>query len=233
MYNTQDIYEQLKKKYDNQEFRIVNGQKTIEIQGAHFIADKPYIVREPNYEYFHRELEWYDSQSLFVEDIPHDDEHPIPKIWKNVSDDSGKINSNYGWCVYSDENYNQYQYCLNKLVEDNFTREAVMIYNRPSMVKEAFESNMRDFMCTFAVQCFLNYIEDENVFKLNYHVYMRSNDAVFGFNNDILWHRVVQERLVDDLNEKLDTTVIAGDVVWTAGSLHVYERHFKYLENNN
>ena len=59
---------------------------------------------------------------------------------------------------------------------------------------------------------------------------MRSNDAVFGFDNDILWHRYVQSKLVKDLSEKLGITVYPEDIVWHAASLHVYDRHFKFLE---
>lgn len=233
--NTSDILQIFKQKYADNDFRLIKNEaqqsKTIEIQGAHFIVDKPWIVREPNYEYFKRELQWYDSQSLNICDIPQ----PIPSTWSRVADKQGFITSNYGWCIYSEENNNQYVYCLNKLLDDPHTREATMIYTRPSMVKDGFDNGMHDFMCTFAVQCFLNDVDDDTQ-KLDYHVYMRSNDAVFGFNNDALWHMTVQQRLVDDLNvinyhmtAEDDKKITVGDLIWNAGSLHVYEKHFKYL----
>ena len=65
---------------------------------------------------------------------------------------------------------------------------------------------------------------------LNYIVYMRSNDAVFGFDNDVLWHMHVQKKLCEDLGKALNVAVFPQKIVWHAGSLHVYERHFKYLE---
>ena len=43
--------------------------ETLEIQNAHFLVDKCWIVREPNYEYFDKELNWYLSESLNVNDI--------------------------------------------------------------------------------------------------------------------------------------------------------------------
>ena len=43
-------------------------------------------------------------QSLYVDDIPGE----TPKIWKDIASDEGKINSNYGWCIYSEENGYQY-----------------------------------------------------------------------------------------------------------------------------
>jgi thymidylate synthase len=105
-----------------------------------------------------------------------------------------------------------------------------MIYTRPTMQYDWCEDNKTDFMCTYATQQFIR----DN--KLIYIVLMRSNDAVFGFDNDALWHMHVQERLARDLFGNTPTlTGIAGPIicdpiVWNAGSLHVYERHFKYLE---
>ena len=82
---------------------------------------------------------------------------------------------------------------------------------------------MHDFMCTQNVQYFIN--ENGGVTFLDCIVNIRSNDAVFGYDNDYLWFRYVLEKLATDLN------VTAGTIYWNAGSLHVYERHFKFLED--
>ena len=227
--NTDDIRKILVDKYKRGEFRTIGNaiqqSKTVEIQNANFEVDKYWIVREPNFDYAQRELEWYMTKSLNVNDIPGG----TPKMWLATADVNGMIHSNYGWCIWSEENYNQYEHCLNKLVEDNHTREACMIYTRPSIQDEYNMNGMHDFICTYSVQCFLN--EDENNEKqLDYIVYMRSNDAVFGFDNDAIWHGFVQHKLAQDLTDKLGETVKVGKMYWNAGSLHVYERHFKFLE---
>lgn len=229
MYTTDDIKRILIEKYKNNDFRFLynNTVKIVEIQNAHFICDKDYILREPNYDYANREIEWYKKQSLFVDEIPG----KTPKIWEDCADNEGKINSNYGWCIWSNENYNQYRNCLMTLVKDTSTRQAVMIYNRPSMYKDANENGRKDFICTFSVQCFLNQSKDSNFkYELKYIVYMRSNDAVFGFDNDVLWHKFVAEQLAGDLSKKLNCNIKTTPIEWNAGSLHVYERHFKYLD---
>ena len=46
------------------------GVKMLEIRGASFIADEASIFGTVNYEYVERELEWYKSMSLSVNDIP-------------------------------------------------------------------------------------------------------------------------------------------------------------------
>jgi len=118
-----------------------------------------------------------------------------------------------------------------KLLNDPHTREACMIYNRPSMQEEYCKNGMHDFCCTYAVQCFLNEDKDNRT-HLKYIVYQRSQDAVFGFDNDILWHQNVQNMLAEKLSAKeaLGQNIICDNIINNVGSIHVYERHFKYLE---
>ena len=226
MFTTQDIKNKLIEKYKNGEFRVTkSGVKTVEIQAAQFIADKDYIIREPNYDYAQREIEWYKSMSLYVADIPG----KTPVIWEQCADKNGKINSNYGWMIWSKENKDQYQHCLKSLISDPVTRQGVMLYNRPEMQEDWNKDGMHDFCCTYSVQCFLNETED-GTYTLNYIVYQRSCDAVFGYNNDVLWHTYVRDQLAKDLSEKMNVKVIPEKIKYHCGSLHVYERHFKFLE---
>ena len=234
MYTTEDIKQLFIEKYKNGDFRETkSGVKTIELQGVQFVADKDYILREPNYDYAKREIEWYESMSLNVYDIPGN----VPKIWKDVADVNGNINSNYGWMVFSEANGSQYQNCLWNLKNDYTTRQAVMIYNRPSMQQDWNKNHMHDFCCTFSTQCFLNKIEECNNthvnehFELNYIVYQRSQDSVFGYDNDILWHKYVQQKLANDLKEHYGCAIVCKPIICNVGSLHVYERHFKFLED--
>ena len=220
---TEYIRDELKLLYKEGIFREGKYGKTVEIQNAHFLADKDWIIREPNYDYAKREIEWYESRSLYVKDIPGD----TPKIWQACADKDGKINSNYGWCIFSNENSSQYDHCLNRLLDDHHTREACMIYTRPSMQVDCNSNGMHDFMCTYSTQAFLNEVSD-NKYKLDYTVFQRSCDACFGYNNDNLWHRYVMNKLVDALNIH-NLNVILGDMTYNCGSLHVYERHFKLL----
>ena len=227
-YNTEDILKLFKNKYKNGEFR----GKTVELQNIHFICDKDYIVREPNYDYAKREIEWYESQSLNVNDIPGD----TPKIWKQVATSLGYINSNYGWCIFGEDNGKQYEHCLKSLLKDHMTRQAVMIYTRPQMQTDWNKNGMHDFMCTHYVQCFLNEVQHpENnveVYELKYIVYQRSCDAVFGFNNDFQWHKYVYDKLYNDLIEAgIPMSENKPFIEYNCGSLHVYDRHFKHLEN--
>ena len=215
MQKVSDIRAKLIQKYKDQDFVVdKTGVKTIEVIGESFIADEDWIIRKPNYEYIERELEWYKSQSRYVEDIPGD----TPAIWKHVSDSNGMINSNYGYLVWSEENGSQYENVKAELQKNPNSRRAVMIYNRPSMHTDYCADGMSDFVCTYA-NTFM--IRDG---KLISHYLMRSNDAVFGYDNDVHWAMHVQKMLAADLG------VEVGDLIWTATNLHVYERHFKFIE---
>ena len=127
------------------------GVKTIEMINACFEADKPYIVREPNKDYIKREIEWYESQSLFVQDIPGE----TPAIWKSVASNLGIINSNYGWLTYSNDNWNQYNNVLKELNDNPDSRRANMIYTRPAIWQDYKIDGMSDFIFTNNVHYFI------------------------------------------------------------------------------
>jgi thymidylate synthase len=199
----------------NQDFVIdKTGVKTIEIIAAQFVADEPCIFGTVDNNYIQRELEWYKSESLNVNDIPGG----APKVWNDVADQHGYINSNYGWCIYSGENGNQYENVLNELRERPNSRRAIMIYTRPHMHYDYKFLGMNDFMCTNTVQYL---IRDD---KLHALVNMRSNDVVYGYKNDFAWQQYVALQLCDELGIEF------GDIIWNVGSLHIYERHFHLIK---
>ena len=187
-----------------------------ELTGARFVCDKPYLLREPNEDYIRREIQWYDSMSRCVDDIPGD----TPAIWKQVASKLGMINSNYGWCIYSTENGYQFDHVVRELNRDPMSRRAVMYYTHPAMHTRQNTDGMNDHMCTTHVQYFIRDGE------LQTHVYMRSNDAVFGFNNDYAWQNTVTHRVADQMDIEVDI----APIIWNVGSLHVYPRHQKLLE---
>lgn len=195
------------------------GVKTIEMIGATFEADEPAIFGKPNEDYIQRELDWYKSKSLYVKDIPGGkQEANPPEIWTSVACKDGKINSNYGWCIWSDENYGQYWKVLHELQAYPNSRRAVMIYTRPNMWLDYNHNGRSDFMCTNTVQYM---IRDGVLIAV---VQMRSNDVVFGYRNDFAW----QNHVVKLLGTALGIT--ETKIIWHVGNLHIYERHFKFVK---
>jgi len=221
MKTVEDIRHEFAKKYQNGEFTVDSqGRKTVEIVGENFIATDNTIFHQVNQDYVERELSWYLSQSLNVYDIPG----KVPEVWKQVADKDGFINSNYGWCIFSEENKNQYRNCLRQLIDDPYTRRAVMIYTRPEMQYEYNKNGMSDFMCT----CYTHQFVRNK--KLVYIVYQRSCDAIFGFRNDLAWHQYVANKLVKDLRDNNIYVDFYPEIFFSCGSIHIYERHFKFIE---
>lgn len=217
----QDIRQEFANALLNKEFVIdKTSVKTIEIVGASFIADEPLIFGAVNDGYIARELEWYKSQSLFVKDIPGE----TPAIWKAIASKHGEINSNYGWAVWSTQNYSQFANCAKELINNPDSRRGIMIYTRPRMQYDFERDGMSDFMCTNNVQ----YLIRDN--KVHAVVNMRSNDVVFGYRNDYAWQLYVLEQLTKLLNAS-GKNYSVGDIIWNVGSLHVYERHLYLVDN--
>jgi thymidylate synthase len=165
------------------------------------------------------ELDWYLSQSLNVYDLKD-----TPKIWKDVADKKGNINSNYGWCVFSEANGSQYLNCLHELIKNPFSRRAVMIYNRPQMWEDYKKDGMNEFMCTFTTQYF---IRDNKLISI---IMMRSGDSVYGYKNDKAWQDYVTNKLYQDLKE-FYPQLEKGNMIWKTNSLHVYENHLFLVDH--
>jgi thymidylate synthase len=194
-----------------------SGVKTIEIVGSSFVADDVTIFDKVNWDYVDREIEWYKTMSLNVNDIPGGP----PAIWTQVADPDGFINSNYGRVVWGEDVHGESQYkkVVEELVKNPLSRRAIIIYTRPQMWWIYNLNGRSDFTCTNAHQ----YLIRDG--RLDVVVQMRSNDAVFGYKNDRAWAAYVQKIIADDLG------VPTGQIYWNAGSLHVYERHFYIVDH--
>lgn len=103
---------------------------------------------------------------------------------------------------------------VRKLREDPSTRQAII----PILRIDDIRAETKDFPCTSLLH-FL--IRDQ---KLHLFVSMRSNDLYWGTGYDVFVFTVLQEILANELDIEL------GSYYHTVHSLHVYERHFEWLE---
>lgn len=201
-----------------------NG-KNWEILDKHLLLDpyNPYInvFREFKHDYLEREHKWYMSTSLSVNGYMDD-----VKIWQMCAtkDGCGEINSNYGYLVFSPENYNQFDYCLNKLKYDKNSREAMIIYTRPSIQIEATEKGKKDFICTNYSHFFIRNNKLEMIHS------QRSCDAITGLPFDFAWSCFVYQNLYNELKQTYPDLEV-GKVHYNIDSLHIYDRSEKLLKN--
>lgn len=113
---------------------------------------------------------------------------------------------------YSPQILEQIRYVVDSLKEDTDTRQASMTLWRPNPNKS------KDTPCTLV---FDFKIRDG---KLNMHIMMRSNDAIFGSNYDIPSFSMIQIAIAGVLG------VPVGFLYLTANSYHIYETHFSLAE---
>lgn len=220
--NVESIRNEFALRYRTRQFVTdKNGGQVLEIINACFVADEPLIFGAVNEDYVARELAWYNSLSLNVNDIPGE----TPAIWKQVADKDGFINSNYGWCIFSKENGYQFKNVVDELTKNPDSRRAVMIYTRPNMWTDYNFNGRSDFMCTNDVQ----YILRDN--KINAIIQMRSNDGWAGYRNDYAWQHWVLDQVVGTVNMQTKKQYEMGTIYWNVGSLHVYDRQFYLVDH--
>lgn len=197
---------------------------TIEVLNQSLPLDPfgPYLEifgRDFKFDYLKKEHDWYMSESLstkgYMDDI---------KIWNFCASKDGHkmINSNYGYLVFNDGNYNQYDYCLNRLISDENTREAMIIYTRPSIQFECQEKGKHDFICTNYAHFFIR----ENQFhekQLLMTVSQRSCDIITGLSFDFPWHCLIYQMMLSEL-KKVYSDLKAGIITYNIDSLHFYRR---------
>ncbi len=218
------IFKELYNKLQNNDIVIdKSGSKLVEIIACKIDNLNPiqnildFDCKKTNEEYCRKELNWYLSQDLNIKDWVDD-----IKIWKNVADKDGYINSNYGWCCFSYDNYNQYENCLNTLKQHKESRQALMIYTRPSIHYDAKYNGASDFIC-----CISNSFLIRNN-KLISIVHFRSEDIIFGVFNDFYFKCFIYNKLYNDLI-KVYPELQIGEIIWEVDSLHCYETHFNIL----
>lgn len=187
----------------------------------------PYIYLDKNFQtpkkYVKSELDWYKSMDLSI--IGHEGIESNP-TWQSccTQDEKKLVNSNYGWCVFSEENGSQYDNCLEVLKKDKTTRNAIIVYNRPEIYKDYKKDGAHDMICTMYSHFFIR----KN--KLYMVHQMRSNDIRYGFIcSDLAWNCFVYQNMYEDLKETYPDLEV-GTIRWTSDSMHLYSRHFDDLK---
>jgi thymidylate synthase len=136
---------------------------------------------------------------------------------KNYSDDGITFHGAYGTRIRDDgfnckstSFKNQFTDIINKLKEDSDSRQCIV---------NIFE-HYKDFVPTKDVPCTVTFqflVRDN---RLNMVTYMRSNDAYYGFPNDIFNFTMIQEMIATALD------IDVGIYQHFAGSLHIYDTEF-------
>ena len=158
--------------------------------------------RKWNVDYAEAEWQWYLSGDPNVRKLG-EIYGKVPAIWERMADESGEVNSNYGWQWMRNA---QLSNVLNILRDEDDTRLAtISIYDGKEMYKYKY-----DTPCTYAIQ--FTIIDG----LLCMSVYMRSNDLWFGFCNDQYQFANLQELVASMLGIEI------GWYYHHAHNMHLY-----------
>lgn len=165
--------------------------------------------------YIAQEYYWYLSGNNNVEEASK-----MSKFWNKIANDDGTVNSNYGKYMFKDlepdkDNIpnTQWNNIIQILKDDPDSRKALI------QLPIAGTKYTKDTVCTSSFQFIIR--ED----RLYMTTYMRSNDLMKGFTNDIPFFTSMQIKLAQELGVEL------GWYRHVVGSLHIYESDF--IENSN
>ena len=169
--------------------------------------------RKFNPNYALTEWLWYISRDPYVKNIGK-----LADVWNQIQDKDGKCESNYGVYMFPD----QWDWVRQEMISDRDTRRATITINQPYHKW----ANLKDYTCTQYIHFFIR----GN--RLHLGVHMRSNDAIYGFCNDVWTFCMFQQLMLNELNILLppDRKVNLGHYYHTAGSYHVYERHYRMMD---
>ena len=156
-------------------------------------------------DYAEAEWKWYFSGDRSIEKLT-EIYGKCPKIWTEMADWRGNVNSNYGWQWDRNDQLDRVVHMLK--TNPNTRKAAISIYDGKEI-----EEYSRDTPCTYAVQ--FTIIEK----KLCMSVYMRSNDLWFGFCNDQYCFSKLQEMVAQRVELEM------GWYFHSAHNMHLYERH--------
>ena len=166
--------------------------------------DNKIINKERNWKQDYAEAEW----QWYLKGIPYVFElgniyGKIPEIWKHMADDSGRVNSNYGYQWNREE---QLSKVISMLKANPNTRQAtISIYDGKEINKYA-----NDTPCTYAVQFTILHG------RLDMCGTMRSNDLWYGFCNDQYCFSELQRLVSRQLN------IEPGVYYHFAHNMHLY-----------
>lgn len=200
------------------------GHLTKEILGATLVIDDFNFMATPGardyesvYKYWFQETCWYMSGELNPANIVRH-----AKMWGEITNEYGNINSNYGYRVFYRQNkfaQSGFEFALETLRNDKDSRNAIILYNEPDL---CYKGN-KDFICSQSQHFLIRNNE------LLCFIHLRSSDAVFGLYYNCPWWSLVQQQLRLALLSTYPDLKL-GRIEVFISSAHIYERHFPLVE---
>jgi thymidylate synthase len=171
--------------------------------------------RKLKLDYVKQEFLWYFRGERYDTSIQH-----VAKMWKDLINKDGTINSNYGQYIFEtpfpeSSSMSNFERVVQELKNDQDSRRAVVCILKNTHLN----SITKDYPCT----CYLNFLIRNN--RLILIVRMRSQDAIYGMGNDAPAFSFIHELMLYSLKNAAPARFSGlqlGDYVHSADSFHVY-----------
>jgi len=144
-------------------------------------------------------------------------------IWKNIVV-RGRLNSNYGQAFFRRGGVD---WVIRELCHDRDSRRACITILGSE--EGHLKPDTKDVPCTAYLNFRIRTTPGQGDF-LNMSVHMRSQDTVYGMGNDAPAFSFLHEMILQQLRFTKYPELQLGTYHHTADSFHVYERHYKMLE---
>lgn len=229
---------------------------TIEATNITFVADSGDCIGTSSPEYRAAELGWFISADNNIRGLGLFNGGKIPKIWQDIAERDGEVNSNYGYrCLHpknGDGKLSQFELAMKQLILDKNSRRGIMVYNFPGIHEKSaigrdnsieFTYKLPDIKETAELErrrekfkklktdfmCCQNSIFSIEGDTLNMSNMMRSLDLRFGLPHDWEWWNYAFDLAVTYLKPYYPE-IKRGTMYVSAVSAHVYERHYHLLD---
>jgi thymidylate synthase len=185
---------------------------TYHLEGS---RDRVHSLRHPgSTKYLARELKAYFKGNLDVEGLAK-----ASRFWKNIADENGKINSNYGHYAFREDVpsesgvSNQFEWAIKQLMKNPDSRKAIININQTK-----HKTTTKDFPCTLGIQFF---IQDGH---LNCTISSRSTDVFTGLPYDLGFFSFLNELMCQMLREKKYPDLKLGYTTMRTTFTQIYDK---------
>ncbi|MBR0844153.1 hypothetical protein JQ607_28475 [Bradyrhizobium liaoningense] len=188
----------------------------LQAYGVNYVLDNPrdrlHTARAGAVKYLCRELLAYFKGSLRAEDgLTH-----ASRFWGTLKNESGEINSNYGYYVFYEpvDGYeNQYNWIISRLLQNRDSRRAIININQ-----NYHKSETKDFPCTVSIQLFVRRS------SLHCEVSSRSTDVITGLPYDMGFFSFVHELIHRHLVDLGLSDIQLGSTIMKTSFTQIYDR---------
>lgn len=211
--------------YDQRVLFDLRSLNAIQEDGLHRYLFLPNVrggYTKTSMKYAITEAVWYQQQTQEINTIAQ-----YGKIWNDMVNEKGLVNSNYGYQIANNQNVNATIQCMReKLLHEGQAQDEFYIINKDN------QHARHDCVCNNKIAISVNKCSKEGTYEIDANVYARSIDVMFGLPYDTFaalgfMNMIAHELEQDDHIKQIRFNSLAYDII----NVHWYLRD-RPIESN-